>query len=353
MLVIDTESRHLSADEAYEIIHSLTLQALEAGIRKIYKKTDSGLRGNVGAELKAVLDATGAERLEFVPAWPKMHRTTRDGIHYVNGLPLSESIFSKDVIDPVTESHIDALIHQQADVKVTLHGQSEKEEGIVVYDCTDDQQLEAISRCLAETERELFVYAGCSGLLEKMPRVSEKKKRAHRTVRLPQKLMVLSGSMNEITARQLQSAQDGGSNRVHAPMDKIAAGTWCEREIEEFCSDFLRKAGTPVAIIDTMGEIGSCSLNGSDLARQIADYMGRISGELLKEDMDRTLMIIGGDTLQGFIRELGITSLQPVREIASGIVLAKYSYRRKVHYLITKSGGFGTDNQLIEIQQGL
>ncbi|MBQ1826813.1 MAG: hypothetical protein II126_02470, partial [Erysipelotrichaceae bacterium] len=201
--------------------------------------------------------------------------------------------------------------------------------------------------------RELFVYAGCSGLLEKMPRVSEKKNRRHAAVKLPEKLMVLSGSMNEITARQLLTAQKGGAYRVHAPMERIAAGTWCEREIEEFCSDFLAKADTPVAIIDTMGEIGSCSMNGSELARQIADYMGQISGELLKEDMDRTLMIIGGDTLQGFIRKLGITELQPVREIASGIVLAKYSYRRKVHYLITKSGGFGTDNQLLEIQQGL
>jgi uncharacterized protein YgbK (DUF1537 family) len=29
------------------------------GITHIYKKTDSALRGNVGAELKALLDATG------------------------------------------------------------------------------------------------------------------------------------------------------------------------------------------------------------------------------------------------------------------------------------------------------
>ena len=51
VLVVDTETRHLPASEAYEKVFHLSRRALAYGIRNIYKKTDSALRGNIGAEL--------------------------------------------------------------------------------------------------------------------------------------------------------------------------------------------------------------------------------------------------------------------------------------------------------------
>ena len=42
----------------------------------IYKKTDSGLRGNIGKELEAALAAGGEEYLTFIPALPAMNRIT-------------------------------------------------------------------------------------------------------------------------------------------------------------------------------------------------------------------------------------------------------------------------------------
>lgn len=41
VLVIDTETRHVSGDEAYETIYQLTQKAVETGIIHLYKKTDS------------------------------------------------------------------------------------------------------------------------------------------------------------------------------------------------------------------------------------------------------------------------------------------------------------------------
>ena len=56
VLVLDAETRHLSRDEAYRVVFHITKKAFESGIPFIYKKTDSALRGNIGSELKAVLD---------------------------------------------------------------------------------------------------------------------------------------------------------------------------------------------------------------------------------------------------------------------------------------------------------
>ncbi len=93
VLVIDTETRHLAAGEAFDIVARLTRKAREAGIRYIYKKTDSALRGNIGAELAAVLTASGCKSLPFLPAFPQTGRVTREGVHYVDGVPVTESPF--------------------------------------------------------------------------------------------------------------------------------------------------------------------------------------------------------------------------------------------------------------------
>ena len=70
VLVVDTETRHLPANQAYDIVSRLVERARRAGISYIYKKTDSALRGNIGAELSALLDASGQAQLHFLPAFP-------------------------------------------------------------------------------------------------------------------------------------------------------------------------------------------------------------------------------------------------------------------------------------------
>ena len=55
VLVVDTETRHLPAADAYKAVFDLVERARRAGVRFIYKKTDSALRGNIGAELSALL----------------------------------------------------------------------------------------------------------------------------------------------------------------------------------------------------------------------------------------------------------------------------------------------------------
>ncbi len=92
VMVVDIESRHLPAQSAYERVRLLTKAAVRVGVRYFYKKTDSTLRGNIGAELSAFLHACGGDMLAFVPAFPKSRRTTKNGIHYVDGVMLHETL---------------------------------------------------------------------------------------------------------------------------------------------------------------------------------------------------------------------------------------------------------------------
>src|SRR5678816_2652134 len=66
VVVINTESRHLAPAQAVERVRKIGLMGMAAGVRCLYKKTDSTLRGNIGAELEALLSATGAAGIPFV-----------------------------------------------------------------------------------------------------------------------------------------------------------------------------------------------------------------------------------------------------------------------------------------------
>lgn len=80
VLSVSVDSRRECGEEAWNRVYALTRKARDAGYTNIYKKTDSGLRGNIGIELKAVLDAFRTNIIVFVPAYPGMNRVTRNGV---------------------------------------------------------------------------------------------------------------------------------------------------------------------------------------------------------------------------------------------------------------------------------
>lgn len=71
VLVVDVETRHLLPEKARQIVEQTIRAAIAHGFTDIYKKTDSALRGNLGAELQGVLDGTGQTRLHLIPAFPE------------------------------------------------------------------------------------------------------------------------------------------------------------------------------------------------------------------------------------------------------------------------------------------
>ena len=116
VLVVDAESRHLTAEQADLRVGALTREAARCGFSYFYKKTDSALRGNIGAELGAMLESGGGASLAFAPAYPMSGRITVGGIQYINGVPVGESVFAQDVYAPVKHSKIADIINEQTSI---------------------------------------------------------------------------------------------------------------------------------------------------------------------------------------------------------------------------------------------
>ena len=78
-LVVDTQSRHIKPGRAADRVVRIATAAVSAGIRHVFKKTDSTLRGNISAEFQALLGVFPESVLVYVPAYPRMGRVVTGG----------------------------------------------------------------------------------------------------------------------------------------------------------------------------------------------------------------------------------------------------------------------------------
>ena len=353
VIVIDSESRHDAPEKAYQKVAHLVGDALEMGVTHVYKKTDSGLRGNVGAELSAVMAASGAAHLNFVPAYPKQQRTTENGVHYVAGVPLAKSIFSVDPVNPVSCSVVCDLIHPQSDVAAMHWEPGAVLDGVVVYDCSTDDDMRRIAGMLQDSDPDTPM-AGCAGLLEMLPPCSQGKGCCAPGAALDPRLVVVSGSVNAGTSSQLDEAERLGAHRVHLPVRQILAQGWTHEEARSFVTDALKEAAqSPVVLIDTLGvQLTKAEIADGSAPRKISDAAG-LCAALVAELCDRTVMVVGGDALVGFVHEVGASLLEPVDELFPGIVVARYEGSKGSGALITKSGAFGNVGLFHEIHKAL
>lgn len=366
VLVLDAETRHMRPEAAYQVVFRAVRGALEAGFRYIYKKTDSALRGNIGAELTAVLDAAGADRLAFLPALPKMNRVTRGGVHYVDGVPVAESVFGRDPFEPVTASSVTEIIAAQSKVPVVLHPlgteTAERRPGIQVYDAETDGDLLAAGRALGGEGQTLF--AGCAGFAAVLAELLGLKGTPPGMPALLPSLFVACGSVNPVTLRQMETAERAGFSRVRLrPAQKLdpswletgdcAAAVAAWRDAAAGGRRFILDVNDPPGRDDTDRYAKERGLTTEDLRVGISGQLGRLVRRLLDQGLEATLLCTGGDTLLALTRAVGAAELRPVCELDTGVVLTEFAYHGKTYYIISKSGGFGEPDLFVRLARSL
>ena len=96
-LVVDTESRVVSPQEAYDKVFGAVQAVMAAGgCRYLYKKVDSTLRGHIREEVRAAIDAYEPETILFAPSYPAQGRWVQGKRLYVQGTALLDTEIAKD-----------------------------------------------------------------------------------------------------------------------------------------------------------------------------------------------------------------------------------------------------------------
>jgi D-threonate/D-erythronate kinase len=171
-LCIDTDSRYLPQAEARDRVMQASRLMQDAGVPLLCKRIDTLLRGNLGAEIEAVLQVMGPDATAIVmAAFPESQRIVIGGYLLINGLPVQQNpVASGDAISPVRQSYIPHLISTQCEENIALvgldtvlngpaaiaahlEGAAQAGNRIIVVDAISNEHVESIARAMAELTR--------------------------------------------------------------------------------------------------------------------------------------------------------------------------------------------------------
>ncbi|MCZ8519548.1 MULTISPECIES: four-carbon acid sugar kinase family protein [Paenibacillus] len=375
VIVLDTDSRASDPAEAYRRTAAAARFAKGLGADCVYKKLDSTLRGNLGAELDAVYDELQPDFVLAAPAYPKMGRTVKEGRLYVHGIPLHETEFARDPRTPVRSSVI-------ADI---LRGQTQRDSGLVpaalwrdgggeaesllrsfarrgirylIADAEEDGDLARMAEVLSRLPYAI-VWAGSAGLAGELPIRRPESRGGFELPAADGPVLAVVGSVHPSARRQLALLLEREdvrgiplvSSRLLFPgrerEEQVAsAAGQAARILGEGHHAVLFSAADPEEIRRTQ-EAGRCGgmddrAAGAAIAEAIGEAAARVAG-LVRVGR---LILTGGDTARHVSTSLGASEIQLLGEVESGVPIGLL---RTGHPLtvVTKAGGFGTDGVLV------
>jgi uncharacterized protein YgbK (DUF1537 family) len=314
VLVLDTETRHCSSQAAGQEVRRFVLRAGVACPRLIYKKTDSTLRGNIAAELNALVELYPMWRAAYAPAYPALGRTVKRGLLYVDGVPVAETEYAQDPLNPVRASSVSAILGSEAPCTI-FDGE------------TDGDIGETAATILADPSMRIAMgpaaLAGAIAERIDIPRGAPP--------RLPEfrSCLVLNGSLHERSSAQMKHAEAHG------------------------CISLQPDAAWRI--------LGRDHAPGADPAQVAKANAGEAIKELAAGAAD-AILVSGGDTAFAVVAELGLPLLLPVSEIVTGVPVSRIEAaqiarvlpgRRRDLFLITKAGGFGERDVLCRVRERL
>ncbi|MGF7227787.1 D-threonate kinase [Pantoea agglomerans] len=357
VLVISTDSRAVSASQAAERVAQV-VQHFAAQLQQgwLFKKIDSTLRGNVGAETAAALRASGKRLALVAPAVPRLGRTTREGKVWVNQRLLTDTEFASDPKTPIlnarvldqmqidgTEIDLPTLRSDRLDaVLAAAHG-------VVVVDAENEADLARLIIAAARlTEKPLLV--GAAGLSDALG--------AALSVRPSRPVLAVVGSMSSSAQQQIATLlKQRAVEIVDVDIRQLfQQPAWPDRDrwIEQAAAAL--RAGRHTVIRTCQHEsqrhdIGHLSQQHSvtrqQLGEAISQLLGEITHSLCRTQLPHALYLSGGDVAIAVAQALGASGFK-IQGLVAGCVphgvLLNSEFTLPV---MTKAGGFGDENTLV------
>ena len=353
VVTVDTESRDLpSAAAARHLRATAGRLGARLGGGRAFKKIDSTMRGQVGAELGALLDAGGWEGALVCPAFPAQGRVVRDGLLRVNGVLAHESAVGRDRHYPARTSDVAALLSPalarpvtrlplptvRAGAERVLERLAEAAGGVVAADAESEADLAVLARAAAR--RSALLVVGSAGLgrafavaLDYPPPCAA----------LPtgRAWLWVVGSRHPASRAQLLALETAG-----------AAGAWVDGDSPPDLDPVLRALhrGAPAFV---------ASATAAELEPgAAAAALGAAASRVLEVAVPDLLAVTGGESAFGVIGALGASRLDLLGAPENGLALGTLTLgdggtrpSRPVAFL-TKAGGFGPPDLFLTLLGG-
>ena len=109
--IVNTNSRSLEKNIALAQTKKTITAIMQYQPSLLYKKIDSVLRGYVVDELKVQMELMDKSSAFVVPSNPSLGRTIKDGIMYIQGVPVADTDFCNDPEFPITQSNVERILN--------------------------------------------------------------------------------------------------------------------------------------------------------------------------------------------------------------------------------------------------
>lgn len=355
-VVIDTESRGMDPKDAYNHTKNTVDGVDFEQFSYVIKKVDSTLRGNVAEEIRAVDELYKPELIIFAPALPDLGRTTKNGVHMLNGVPISETEIAKDPKKPVLEDNLKNILASVYDEKI-IHasiedvgnGMSLDDSRIYTFDAESNEELINIINLTKATNKKVL-WVGTAAMADAIMETEIQIKPA----------MCVCASVSAVTNTQVKEAEAAGVHLVKIPVPEFLTGEIpnADEYVKE-CIDTLSMGKDLIILssasydrneIDRSVEAGAKKgMVLPEISEYVQELMGSIANKVLQQQSVSGVFLTGGDTAIGFLKLANAEGSEILSEVATGIPLMQivggvYDGLK----VVTKAGAFGQPDAIIQ-----
>ena len=176
------------------------------------------------------------------------------------------------------------------------------------------------------------------------------------------RVIVFSGSLNDVTLRQIQKAKEMESIKVVKPnfsgilADKSKYLSEVKRVISEVSTAFSVGKDVIVASAESRDDVSkirrlakNLKVSRGDMAEKILSFMGKVASLIVDKFKISGIMIIGGDTAVRIVKSMEASGVIIKEEFLPGVPYGLL-FKGKLSGVpvITKAGGFGQEDTIIK-----
>lgn len=320
LIIIATDTRSLRADEASGQITQITEHLLQFNPKFIFKKIDSVLRGNIQEELLAQMKVSGKNRALVIAANPVFKRIIRDGIYYIEDIPLNETRFSSDPQYPIRSSVVKEILGANERSLLYNLKPDDKlpETGLIIGDVSGFDDLEKWAIHMDEDT----LLAGASGffnaILESQQLSHPKKQKS--PVTFGDKALFVLGSTFPRDDQFLSNIEADGYYLSNMPEEIYFNKNFDPSCLDHWADDIVRGIKEHSKVIASIVHSPS---NEPDIAFRLMDNIGALIKKVVGKIDLNELLIEGGSTTFVVLKYLNIKKLFPIQELDTGVIRMK------------------------------
>ncbi len=369
-ILYPTDSRSVEPSVAYERVHRVVKLLKDEHVKVYSKRIDSTLRGNLGSETDAFLDALDNQAIAMVvPCFPGAKRILVGGYLLVNTVPLHKTEAAVDPKNPVNTSLVQKIYEEQSKYSVAslymndlMLGKEHlirkihefKNSGIrtIIFDSISQEDMDLIAEAVIESKVNFITVdpGSFTATVTKKLVVPNSQKNRY-------KILATVGSVNPVAKTQMEELflEQKVFNVFVKTVEFLEGEERRKREITRVVDEILNHCSSyeictvigdgimPENRIDFIPYAQKYQCSSDEVSNMINSSMAEITYQILKANNEfRGIYTSGGDITVAVTKKLKTAGIKLLDEV---LPLAAYGEFMAGEFdglkIITKGGMAG------------